>query len=130
MSDSNIQDAVQRTVGSAASFERIRLGPGVLGYAAYVSIFAVVALSPVALWGGDRAPWALAGIILIFIIFMAFAAWFGSNYPGPALLGGGHLVQWRQMDLAAMNTPAVEGATPIQNPALAPPTEGQNVSDE
>ena len=101
--------------------ERIKLGPGVLGYAAYVVIFAVVALGALAFKGGPLAAWAFVGLMVIVAAYLVLAAWFGIKYPGPALLSGGDLIKWRSMDIAAMNTQPILDVTPIANPALDTP---------
>lgn len=97
------------------SFQAIKLGSGVLGKTAPLMgalvVFACVVVG--ALRNAD--PLIIVGIfasvLVSLALFIGSAFWYARTYPGEALLEGGELLRYREMDLAA-NDPRVIDISP------------------
>lgn len=105
-------------------FQAIKLGSGVLGKTAPlmggVLILAVVTIT--ALRNAD--PLLVAAIfaftLLVVVAYIIYAFWYGRKYPAEALLEGGELIRYREMDLAT-NDPKVIDISPAGAENAPPP---------
>jgi hypothetical protein len=112
----------------AGPFQRIKLAPGVLGYTMYVCGLVVIAIIVAMIVRPDLVPWALGLAVIIVGGFMWFAGWFGSKFPGPALLGGANLV--KNLETVAAQGRIIDAtAVPVPNPALPPPDASEGNPD-
>jgi hypothetical protein len=102
-----IHKFLEATGFRSSAFDRIRFSRGIIGKASYVAVAAMLALGIVAY--NLREPMLLLAIgLLIVFLFVAFfvgTLWFANKHPGPALLEGAELIQWRQMETTASNPP-------------------------
>jgi len=109
----------------AESFEKVRLGSGVVGKTAPVAI----AVSAVAAIAAFRAQ---SDLLLLFIITGVFGGFFwyfrkilafAKENPALAILEGAEFVAYKQMEVAAKDLPA-----PPKEPAISNPvTSGQSL---
>lgn len=106
------------------SFQAIKLGSGVLGKTAPL-IGGIIFLAGVAITALRNAePMLILGLFAVTVFLVAayviYAFWHGRAYPAEALLEGGELIRYREMDLAA-NDPKVIDHSPEGTRNMAPP---------
>jgi hypothetical protein len=91
-------------------FGKVKLGQGVVGKTTYATVAAVLAFGAIG-WAISGASPTLAFTICVFIFlvitaYLAAILWYAHKNPGPALLEGAELIQFRQLEMAAKDRPA------------------------
>jgi hypothetical protein len=100
---------------------QIELGPGIVGLTTVAVIVALVVVACCAYFLA-KFPLLLAGIvgtIAFLLLIYLFGTWiFAHKHPDLALLGGGKLLQYRKMQMAAANPSIMLDTTPTKAPLL------------
>ena len=115
-------EAILRSAGfSSSGIDRIKLGSGVVGkmtstlMGLYIVCFACVAAGAYL----NIQYMVFCGIAAAFFAFLfgsVSSMWFAKKYPAVALLEGGELVKYRQIEMATRDLPV-----PASQPNTEPP---------
>jgi hypothetical protein len=104
---------------------KIKLGQGVVGKTTYATVAALLALGAIGWAISAPAPQLAFTLgVFIFVVLIAFLAaiiWYAHNNPGPALLEGAELIQYRQLEMAAKDRPAELPPTNVPPPPATQP---------
>lgn len=102
----------------------IKFGSGVLGKTAPVICLAELMIGAAAWKMGEGSPELTAMLVILGIvlavIYVLVGIWYGIKHPGPALLEGAHLLQYRELSMRT-NDPLIIDAATAQAPNMAPP---------
>ena len=123
-----LQKTIEATGINVSALDAIRFTPGVLGKASFVAAAAVFSIAAVAVVSRDFWVFLPVAnmILLIFIPYFFGSLWFAHRHPGEALLEGAHLIQWRQLELAAKGMPQPPPGPAIEDPERPPPLISSN----
>ncbi|MCS6306433.1 MAG: hypothetical protein H8K07_22630 [Nitrospira sp.] len=104
-------------------FDKIRLGPGVVGRSATVAVCALIVMGVIAYNLNDKASLLIiaGAAFLLFLIFFIGSMIYGSKNPSAALLEGAELVTWQKQELAAKSIPTPPSTLAIPDPKAPPP---------
>jgi len=114
MSSEDIKNTLAQYGVAGTSLDRIRLARGVVGKASYVAATAFIALGAIA-WSLRDGGYLIALAILVVFLFTTYLGgvlWFSNKHPGLALLEGAELIQWRKIEMAAKDVPALPEDSP------------------
>jgi hypothetical protein len=112
-------DKLLKEIGlKSETFEKMRLGPGVVGRSATVAVVALLVLGVVAWRLTDQnLLLVIAGAsFILFLIYFIGAMIYGAKNPAAALLEGAELVTWQKQELAAKNVPHPPDSPLITDP--------------
>jgi|SRR6185369_3025255 len=114
----DILEILEKSGLKTETFEKIRLGQGVVGKTSYVVGLSIVALGIIALRVTDQ--FLLGGLAAAIV---GLAVWhphktrsFAKENPALALLEGGELVAYKKIELAAKEIPTPPATPAIENP--------------
>ncbi len=115
----DIPEILEKCGLKVETFEKVRLGQGVVGKTSYVVGFAILALAIISLRITDQFLLAAiaASIVGLAIWHPHKTRTFAKENPALALLEGAELVAYKQIELAAK-----ESLTPPKEPAITNPT--------
>jgi len=119
MADFDITHLLRSLGIRAETFDRLKLGRGVIGKTTNAWIALCVPLALMA-WGlSSRPEYLIIFAVIVLLLFAAYffgSLWFANKNPAQALLEGSELITWKSMEMAAKDMPKVPLTPAIPDP--------------
>jgi hypothetical protein len=113
----DINDALKSSGIDLESFQKIKLGQGVVGKTTSIFI-AICFVCGVIAWKLS-VQWMLfslfVGLLAAFFTYVWWASKFAKENPSLAVLDGAEMIRWRQLDMAAKGYVDGVPSDPVQN---------------
>jgi intracellular septation protein A len=114
----DIDDLLKGLGVSAESFDKIKLGRGIVAKISRVAITALLALgaATLAMHDDQLRMIAIAVLAVVFFIYVGVVVYLTSKHPLTSILEGAELVAWRRMDMGVKGLAALPEAINVSQP--------------